>query len=475
MTGTDGESVAVRVAGSALTLTARRFLFTALSAAVTAVVARLLGVGEFGQLSSALAAYWLAAAASDFGFSLALGRELAARPEEQGRLLRAGVRLQVAVSVLPTLAMLGLAVASGPTSTRGLVLLVLAPSVACSGLGAARQAFLVHYRARRLAFLDLTTNVAQLGVTVAVAAAGGGALGVGAVFAAGAIVNGVVVARDGYALVDAGRPTRADLRSLLGKALPLGVVSFAASVYFTIDLVLLGWLVDEDQLGVYAAACKVLSLLVSAPGILAAAALPGLAVAARHTAELRRLTVRVWHWLAVAGLPLCVGTAVFAAPLVHVAFGPGYEHAVPLVRILAAAGVIAMLNNVLGSVLVARSAVRPMLVQNGAAIVFNVGGNLALVPRYGVTAAAWLTVATEALVCCGSLFILRASVDLPGLARIAIRPGLAVAALAATGLALRAEAGLAVAAAAVVFVLAVVALRAWPEELQALRLRNRAL
>ena len=100
----DSSPLSRRLAGSAMTLAGRRVLITAMSAVGTAIVARLVGVADFGQLSSALAASFLAAAASDFGFSLVLSRDLATDVAARGRLLRAGVHVQVAWSLVPTAA-----------------------------------------------------------------------------------------------------------------------------------------------------------------------------------------------------------------------------------------------------------------------------------------------------------------------------------------------------------------------------------
>ena len=153
---------------------------------------------------------------------------------------------------------------------------------------------------------------------------------------------------------------------------------------------------------------KILTLLVMLPGLALNAALPGFARLERDPRAVGVLASRVWHWLATFGLPLCTAAFVFAEPVVRIAFGDGYETAVPLVRILALAGAVTLFANVLGTVLVAQGAVRPLLIQNGIALVVNVGGNFALVPRFGVTASAWLTVATERLVAAGSVYLVRA-------------------------------------------------------------------
>jgi len=452
-----------------MVLAGRRVIVQAMSMIGTAIIARALGVDSFGQLSSALAAYWLAASASDFGFSLVLGRDLAAHPDGRGRLLRASYRVGVLWSLAPAAALVVLSFASGVTSTRGLVLLVLAPSLVVGGLSGARQVFLALYETRRLAAIDLIVNAVQLGAIVVIAALGGGAVAVAVAISACAIANDAFVAFTALRLVDSVRAARADCLAFLRRALPLGLVSIMSSVYFTVDLVLLGWLVSGSELGSYAAATKVLSLLVVLPLMLMSAALPAVSSSVPDPQALRALAIRLLHWLAAVGLPVCVGAAIFARPLVRVAFGPGFEAAVPLVRILSLAPAITLLSNLLGTLLIARSIVRPMLLQNGAALVFNVVGNLLLVPIYGVTASAWLTVATELIVCGGALYVLRGSLGLGSVAGVGARPVVAVAGLAATGLALGSWPVLGVPAAIGVFLVLLVTLGAWPVELQPFR------
>jgi O-antigen/teichoic acid export membrane protein len=245
-----------------------------------------------------------------------------------------------------------------------------------------------------------------------------------------------------------------------------------ASAYFTVDLVLLGWLVSEAQLGPYAAAIKVLSLLVLVPGMLMSAALPGVASSVADPQALRALAIRLLHWLAAVGLPACAAAAVFADPLVRVAFGPGYGAAVPLVRILSLAAAVALLTNLLGTLLIARSIVRPLLLLNGAAIVFNVVGNVVLAPRYGTSASAWLTVATELIVCGGALYALRGSLGLGSMVGAGLRPAVAVVGLAATGLALSSWPTFGIPAAIGVFLVLLGTLGAWPVELQPFRRRG---
>src|SRR6266436_281555 len=111
------------VASSASQLFLRRAVITALSALSTAIVARKIGSNEFDQFSSALATFFLVMSASDLGFSLVLGRELAVQPEQRGPLTRAALQVMSIWAVVLTALTVAMVVAIGVTSTRGIVLL----------------------------------------------------------------------------------------------------------------------------------------------------------------------------------------------------------------------------------------------------------------------------------------------------------------------------------------------------------------
>ena len=274
-------------------------------------------------------------------------------------------------------------------------------------------------------------------------------------------------------LVDAGRAARADCIAFIRRALPLGFVSIMASVYFTVDLVLLGWLVSGSDLGYYAAATKVLSLLVVVPLMLMSAALPAVASSVPDPQALRALAIRLLHWLAAVGLPACVGAAIFARPLVRVAFGPGFDAAVPLVRILSVAAAITLLSNLLGTLLIARSIVRPMLLQNGAASGVQRDrkrASRAPLRRNRVSVADGGD-RTDRLRRRASASCAGVSASAPWPASVR-DPLVAVVGLAATGLALGSWPILGVPAAIGVFLVLLVTLGAWPVELQPFRRRE---
>jgi O-antigen/teichoic acid export membrane protein len=87
--------------------------------------------------------------------------------------------------------------------------------------------------------------------------------------------------------------------------------------------------------------------------------------------------------------------------------GADFDGAVTPLRILLVAGALALVNGIFGLALIARERQMAALWLNVAALTFNVGLNLALVPDYGIVAAAIVTVASEMLILAGSYPLMR--------------------------------------------------------------------
>jgi O-antigen/teichoic acid export membrane protein len=460
----DSGSIAARAASSALLLLTRRVLIVAVSAIATAIVARRIGVGGFGTFASAQALSALLAGIADFGFSIVLSREMASDPSGRGVVMGVSLRIATASGIIAALILVIVGLASGPTSRYAVVLYILAPTLVVTGVGTFRQIYLVMYRVRDLAYIDIGTNLAQSVLIIAVALAGFGLYGVVIVTSVTAVLNSLLVGYFGKRLVRSARPSYAAVTAFLKAAFPLGLASFFSSIYFTIDLVLLAWLVSKPQVGQYAAALKFLNLLVQIPGFVVIAVMPGLSSLHADRAGRSELAARLWHWLVAFGLPVCVAAGVFAAPLIHLAFGPRYDPAIGMFRILSAAAAAALISNALGVLLNSLAIGRWQIVQNSIAIVFNIVGNLLLAPRYGPLASAWLTLATELVVGTGSLLALRGRLDFRPAMAVTLRPLIACALLAAVGFSLEAEPAIAAPAAILTFAVALVGMRAWPQE-----------
>jgi O-antigen/teichoic acid export membrane protein len=441
----------------------RQVIGTVLLAVTAAVVARSLGASNFGFYANGTAAYYLAGAFTDLGFGVVAAREMAKHPGEEARLLRSTMQVQLTWSAVIAIGLLGLGLSTG--GVRGDVMVVLCPAVLVGGLSAARQIFTVRYRAGPLLRVDISTAALQAIAMSGLALLHAGVIAIAAALSVVTCLNAVVVAALALRAVERTGPTDGDRWRILRMAIPLGIASVLASLYFTIDQVLLGWLVSSRELGEYAAAVKLLSMVVTVPGFVMAAGIPGLARSADDRVALSRFAGMLARWLAVTAFPLSIGLMVFARPAVELAFGPAYTQSIGLLRILMIAGTLSLISNVLGGVLVSLNVLRAMILFNLFSLAVNVAGNIVLAPRYGVTASAWLTAACELIVISYAVVALRRRVSYRILLARVWRPVIATLIAAVVGLAIGANSPYAIVLAIATFVLAVVALHAWPAEL----------
>jgi O-antigen/teichoic acid export membrane protein len=106
-----------------------------------------------------------------------------------------------------------------------------------------------------------------------------------------------------------------------------------------------------------------------------------------------------------AGLMLVAAAALvivvyFTAPLmVEILAGSQFGPSVMVLRILIIAALFSYMGHLLGFTLISQGGQAEMLKLGAVALVFNLALNIILIPRYGIYAAAWVTVLTEAIDC----------------------------------------------------------------------------
>jgi O-antigen/teichoic acid export membrane protein len=128
---------------------------------------------------------------------------------------------------------------------------------------------------------------------------------------------------------------------------------------------------------------------------------------ARDESRARRTIQLSFDVFVILGAPLVAGGLVLAPAIIELAGGSGFDASVTPLRVLLLAGAVAWVNGVFGFALIAKERQANALWLNAAALVFNVGLNFLLIPRYGIVAAAAVTVASELLILAGSYPLMR--------------------------------------------------------------------
>lgn len=217
----------------------------------------------------------------------------------------------------------------------------------------------------------------------------------------------------------------------------LGLARVFRVVAITSDVVLLGFLATDRQVGLYSAAYRLTFLLLSIAASVTAAYLPSYARAAGERDVTRRLIETSLGTSALVGAPLVAGTVVLASPLMTVLFGAQYAEGARALQLLALSVGIVFLYSGVNNVLVTWHRSGLLAGIRGAAAAGSVALNLVVIPRWGFVGAAAVTLAGELLVAFAGVLALRQMHLLPSPRPVAVPVVAALCMSAALGLAIR--------------------------------------
>ncbi len=179
-------------------------------------------------------------------------------------------------------------------------------------------------------------------------------------------------------------------------------VALVTALYRRLDQLLLGWLSDAQELGVYAAGWKILEALSYGPVLALSVLAPVLAAAQRESGTaLRARFARATRWLfwPLAGVA-AVGT-LLATWLMPLAFGQGYAGAGGPVQVLLWALPLLALNLLGGQWATLMHRPRYLVEQGLFSLAACVGLGAWLIPDHGARGAAWALLGSLAVATLG--------------------------------------------------------------------------
>ena len=387
----------------------------ALGAFVTALVVRTLGQTEYGEWSTTFVALVLVGYFANFGMQGIALRESARYPEQEHEWIGAVMFLRLmalAPMMLISLATVVLLHRSHAMLLAGVILTVSMPF---DGVGALGLLFQLRVD-NRVPMLVLTLRSVLWGVAVLIIhIEGAGMVALAIAMAVTNAVGSIVQALAALKLdVRWPRPSRKRVRAVVRAGLPIGIAGVLVISYARIDQVIVFAIAGSGAAGLYGAVYTLLeqahfvpiSVLTTLAPVMAAswpADRERLLRATRMTAELLAIT-------SLGGLAFAV---VASEPVVRLIFGPEFVSAAPALPVLAAAFIFISFGYLNGNLLVTLGLQGRMLWISLIALVVNLCGNLILVPAVGFMGAAWMTMATEVIVCVGSLALILRTLEMP--------------------------------------------------------------
>jgi O-antigen/teichoic acid export membrane protein len=373
----------------------------------TAILARLLVPGDFGLVSIALAATGFLASYADLGISSGIIHHQRIDADQLSSLYMLNV-LSGAVVALAIVALAPLAAAYYAQPALQPVLTWMALALFVTALG---NQFRVlnqkHLRFQLMAHIDIGAACASF-----IAAAVAAWLGLG-VFAFVAAILANAVASTTANILTGLRHHRPTLRLRFAETrrfLRFGAYQMADSnlSYFLlqVDVLVLGRLVGAPALGQYSIAknlCLRPSALVNP--VFARIALPLMSLRQDERGELKAMYLRGLGLLGAINFPVYMAMAVLADPIVRVLFGPNWQQAVPLLRVLALYFLVRSSANPVGSLMMATGRMRRSMLWN-ATLLLLLPVVIVLVAPFGVVRLAWALLGLQLALVLPAWFVL---------------------------------------------------------------------
>lgn len=377
---------------------------------VVPYLARVLKPAGYGMVLLAQSlAVWLALVV-EYGFGLSATREVARHKGDQARLsdIVSGV---LGAQVLLSLVAIGIAAAHAWSvgSFRA------APEYAwLAWLAAVAQALgpVWYFQGQERMLYPASLNVVVRGITAAATLLwvrqpddGWKVLGLQA--AGGLIVSLLTVARM-HREVPRKRPGLPAIRGALQMGWSMFFFRAAVSLYTTANTLILGMFVPPSEVAFYASPEKVSKAVLSGLSPISQALYPRMsAMVAQDVERARRVGRLALVSMGSLGLFLGVATWLASPAIVRLLFGPGYEPAVPVLRVLAWLVPLIAISNVLGIQWMLPCGMdRAFNLIIFCSGILNVALSSILAPRFGAVGMAVAVLVTEAVVTASMVAVL---------------------------------------------------------------------
>jgi PST family polysaccharide transporter len=397
------------IAVNASWLLADRIIRMGVGLVVGVLIARHLGVTDFGLLNYATALVGLLSAFSTLGLESILLRDLVREPARRGEMLGTAMALRLVGAGACTLLAVAVVVVMRPGDATARTVVAL---VAFATVFQSTDVVDVFFQARAHTRPAVVARMAAFGVAtaarVALLVAGAGVTAFAVLVLVEAALTAAALVGTYAASTGAMREWRVRAREagrLLSEGWPLLLSAMAIMLYMRIDVLMLEASVGLDAVGIYGGATRISEAWYFVPTALAAAAAPSITAAhgrdpAGYLAGVRRLL----GILAAVALVAAVALSLLSAPIVRVLLGLEYAASAPVLAVHAWAGVFVALGVGQGVWNVCEGLTRLALVRTLGGAALNIGLNVVLIPRFGALGAALATVASYAL----SAYILNA-------------------------------------------------------------------
>ncbi len=178
---------------------------------------------------------------------------------------------------------------------------------------------------------------------------------------------------------------------------PIIIMSLFSFV-FNIDSIMLGQLRSAADVGLYAAAQRVVQFIAIIPGFIAMATFPLLSKYESDNAKMSGMFEKIMATVFALGIPLALGGFLLSTSFMSLVFGSDYAAGGTTLSILMLSLLASFPNIILSNVIMSKNLQRTFIAATSIGVAVNIILNILLIPRYGAVGAAVSVTITQLLI-----------------------------------------------------------------------------
>lgn len=194
--------------------------------------------------------------------------------------------------------------------------------------------------------------------------------------------------------------------TLIRESFPLAVSSIMIGIYYNLDMVMLGYMKPESDVGVYNAAYKIFLFGIVPFGLIFSAFFPTLSrVGLISSREFKDTMINYAKFVIGSGIVIGVTLLFFSERIVLLVFGESYLASSLPLSILAVNAIVISFNVFLGNPMMAWGKQKEYAIAISFGALANIILNLILIPKYSYIGAAIATLISEITVFIGLFYL----------------------------------------------------------------------
>ena len=376
---------------------------------IGAWLARYLGPENYGVLSYALAFVGLFGFIASLGVDGILNRELVKFPEKRDELLGTAFRLKLIGGFIAfALAVISTFIFQTSPLIK-LLIILFSFTFVLQAINVISIYFQAEVKSKNNVKAALFATIISSILKIAVILLDKGVIWLVIVFVLDVLWQGIgfAIAYNRFGLKIRTWTFHKELsQEILKNSWPLMLASAAAVIYLKIDQVMIGSMLGNNQVGLYAAAVKLVEVWYFIPGIICASLFPAIVNAKKTSLEMYKRRLKNFYILMlVIPVVIALPVTILAKPIIYILFGSGYLESINILRIYVWSSVGLFLGWAVGQYLISENLIKTIFWLNFLAMLVNIILNLVFIPVFGLLGAAWATAISYLIVPLGAIVV----------------------------------------------------------------------